>query len=153
MFKPPLRAPFRAFMSTAHFGSGLVRAMRGEFLFLTAGDFVSAGFLLGVFDRGGSFGVVGTGASIRAVSVISSPKRAATSLSSRTFSALGVALIGAILFETTEQFTFVHIAQHKKVSEGFVEPGADTVSAAATVRIIGPVGQLQDRIIFARRGK
>ena len=51
-------------MSTAHLGSGLVRAMRGEFLFLTAGDFVSAGFLLGVFDRGGSFGVVGTGASI-----------------------------------------------------------------------------------------
>jgi hypothetical protein len=64
--------------------------MRGEFLFLTAGDFVSATFLLGVFDRGGSFGVVGAGASIRAVSVISSPKRAATSLSSRTFSALGV---------------------------------------------------------------
>jgi len=40
-----------------------------------------------------SFEAVGAGASIRVVSVISSPKRAATSLSSRTFSALSVALV------------------------------------------------------------
>jgi hypothetical protein len=68
--------------------------MRDEFPFLTAGDLDWAGFLLGVFDRGGSFGAVGAEASIRAVSVISSPKRAATSLSPRTFSALrGAAMV------------------------------------------------------------
>ena len=117
---------FRACMSTAHLGSGLVRAMRDEFLFFTAGDLDWAGFLLGVFDRGSSFEVVGAGASIRVVSVISSPKRAATSLSSRTFSALSVALVSGRSCSTLASNSLSSTSRSTKSRRGISSSRAPT---------------------------
>ena len=63
-------------------------------LFFAAAVFFTAGVLLAVdvVERCCRFGAMGVGISELAVSAISNPNRAATSPSSSTFAALGVAL-------------------------------------------------------------
>src|SRR5450759_3573043 len=86
---------FRARTRATHLGSDLVRVARGELLFFAAGTFVSAGVLLSfkALDRRGRLGAVGVRVSELAVSTISSPNSAATSLSSSTFAAAGAAFV------------------------------------------------------------
>src|SRR3954467_2712361 len=77
----------------AYLDPDLVRVTRGELLFFAADVFFPASvfLLLGFLDRWCFFGTGGPGASVPAVSAISSPNRAARSPSSSTFAGLGAA--------------------------------------------------------------
>src|SRR3954451_1418565 len=77
----------------AYLDPDLVRVMRGELLFFAADVFFPASvfLLLGLLDRLCFFGIGGPGASVPAVSAISSPNRAARSPSSSILAGLRAA--------------------------------------------------------------
>ena len=113
----------------------LLRARRGRSSFFAASAFVGAEALpscLALVRRDG-FEAAGTGTPELLVSAISSPNKAATSLSASTFAAVGADFdIAKILPGAGQQFGFIDAAQHEEQLRLFVEPGADAVERRRT---------------------
>jgi hypothetical protein len=73
------------------------------------------------------------------VSAISSPNRAATSLSSSTLAVPGAAVFSGGACLALEQFIFIYVAQDKEKLRLFIKPGADTIQCRRNV-LAKPLG-------------
>src|SRR5208282_6925938 len=112
----------------AHLGSDLVRVAPGDLLIFAARVFASEGALLAFkgLDRWGRLGVAGFGVAEFAVSAISSPNSAATSLSSSIFAAAGAALLRATSCPAMASNSFSSTPRSTKRRWGFSSSLAPT---------------------------
>ena len=150
---PAVARRFRARTGLTHLGSGLDRDARGDLSFF-AGVFVSADLLpFTVLNRLDCLRAEEISA--LAVSAISIPNRAATSLSSSTFAAPGVAFdSGRSCPALCDEFVFIHAAQHEKKLRLFVEPGANSIEHRRNMLAhAGPVRTAAGELDLARRRK
>src|SRR3954453_22669808 len=134
----------------------LVRVTRGELLFFAVDVFLPASvfLLLGLLDRLCFFRTGGPGASVPAASAISSPKRAARSLSSSTLAGLGAACANERSCPALASNSCSFTSRSTNRSSGRSSSLAPMpYSIAATcLHISAQSGQLQDSVISSGEG-